>query len=76
MVLSVAVAFGIMAAIWALWFAVGAILLLSAGAEAVTGQPWYEIAVSLVALGLLCWPSSWAYINSREDVEESPTAEE
>jgi hypothetical protein len=74
-ILSIAAVFGILAAIWVVWFGVGVILLISIVVDAVSGQPWYEIAWALVALTLLCWPSSWAYINSGGVVEGSPSAE-
>lgn len=74
-VLSVAAALGILAAIWVVWFMVGLILLASIVVDAISGQPWYEIAWALVSLVLLCWPSSWAYINSGGVTEGSPSAE-
>jgi hypothetical protein len=74
-ILSVAAVLGIFAAIWVVWFGVGVILLISIAVDAVSGRPWYEIAWALVALTLLCWPSSRAYINSGGIAERSPSAE-
>jgi hypothetical protein len=75
-ILSVAATVGIISAIWVVWFGVGFILVVSIAVDAITGRPWYEIAWALVALTLLCWPSSWAYINSGGVAEGSPSAEE
>ena len=74
-ILSVAAVLGILAAIWAVWFVVGIVLLLSIAVDAMSGRPWYEIAWALVGLSLLCWPSSWAYINSGGAAKRSPGAE-
>jgi hypothetical protein len=75
-VLSMAAVLGIIAGIWVVWFGVGVLLLISIAVDAITGGPWYEIAWPLLALTLLCWPSSWAYINSGGVPEGSPGAEE
>ena len=74
-ILSAAAVLGIIAAIWIVWCGVGVILLISIAVDAISGRPWYEIAWALIALTLLCWPSSWAYINAGGVTEGSPSAE-
>ncbi|HEX4308046.1 MAG TPA: hypothetical protein VHZ54_18565 [Solirubrobacterales bacterium] len=75
LILAVVAALGIMAAIWVVWFGVGVIAVISVAVNAISGGPWYEIAWAVISLSLLCWPSSWAYVNSRESVEGSSSAE-
>jgi hypothetical protein len=73
--LALAAALGIMAAIWWVWCGVGVILLISLAVNAISGGPWAEIAWDLICLSLLCWPSSWAYVNAGESAESSSDAE-
>lgn len=74
-IVAVAAVFGIITAIWVVWFGVGMLLLISIAIDAISGGPWYEIAWALLALTLLCWPSSWAYIISGGVTKGSPSAE-
>jgi hypothetical protein len=62
--LAIGASVGVLAAIWVVWFGVGIILLISLVVGSVGGHPWYEVAWPVLALTLLCWPTSWTFINS------------